>query len=220
MFTLSILSIAQTTASLPPSASWLFSDRSSSSKLVLRSRPAAMWVATAVSSLQPLRFNTLSLVFTLSILSIAQPTASLPPTASWLFRDRWSFTKLVLCAKPAAMWVATAVSSPQHLRYNTLSLVFTVSILSIAQPTASLSPSASWRFSDRSSSSKRVLCSNDLNKLTAFWPLMLPFWNRSTCSLQFPSAITNVANEREYLTLLESGIFLIEISSVDKCCRQ
>jgi len=59
-----------------------------------------------------LRFNsTLSLVFTLSVLSIAQATASRSLPASSLFSDRSSSSKLVLCSRPAVVLVATAVSS-------------------------------------------------------------------------------------------------------------
>jgi len=63
-----------------------------------------------------LRFNsTLSLVFTLSVLSIAQATASRSPAASSLFSYRSSSSKLLLRSRPAVVLVATAVSSLQHL---------------------------------------------------------------------------------------------------------
>ena len=178
LLTFSILSIAQPTASLSssPSASWVLPNRSSSSKLGLCSSDLNMWVATAMSRPQLCRVSTLSVLFTFSILSIAQPTASLSPFASWLLPNRSSSSKLGLCSSDLNMWVATAMSRPQSHRVSTLSVLFTFSILSITQPTASLSPFASWLFSDKSSSSRLVLCSSDLNMLTA---LALPIWFES-----------------------------------------
>ena len=43
-----------------------------------------------------------------------------------------------MCSRPAVVWVAPAVSSLKHLRFSSLSLVFTFSILSLAQPIVSL----------------------------------------------------------------------------------
>ena len=168
LLTVSILSIAQPTASLlSPSASWLFPNRSSSSKLGLCSSDLNMWVATVISRPQSCRVSTLSVLFTFSILSITQPTASLSPSASWLFSDKSSSSRLVLFSSDLNMWMATPALTLQLLRFNTLSVLFTFSILSIAQPTASLSFSASWLFADRSSFFRLVLYSSDVNMLTA-----------------------------------------------------